>query len=253
MWTPEGTDEPTVTAAHGPTAPRPAPVADLGEAFKLYSRHTSVRALGVSALLAWTARLFMGKPTSRDFTAAVGVLAWWPLNEWLAHKLILHARPITIGGRTHDPHVARYHRAHHADPWRIDLSFLPAWFILPALPVNVAVWWIITGRRKKPTATGVAAISTMALVYEWTHYLTHTSHKPRHAFYRKLQRRHRLHHFKHEQLWYGFTVPWVDDLLGTAPDPSMVETSPDVRTLGVESSPAHGQAQVADPASSALI
>jgi sterol desaturase/sphingolipid hydroxylase (fatty acid hydroxylase superfamily) len=49
-----------------------------------------------------------------------------------------------------------------------------------------------------------------------------------------LQRRHRLHHFKDEHNWLGFTVPYVDDLFGTAPDPSSIPTSPTVRTLGIE-------------------
>ena len=55
----------------------------------------------------------------------------------------------------------------------------------------------------------------MALAYEWTHYLTHTSYVPRGRYYARICRAHRLHHFKDEGFWYGFTLPFVDALLRT--------------------------------------
>jgi sterol desaturase/sphingolipid hydroxylase (fatty acid hydroxylase superfamily) len=132
------------------------------------------------------------------------VVVWWPVQEWLAHELILHAPPRKVV------------------------------LILLAVAVSPLVWLGIARGRPKVAATGLAATAAMTLVYEWSHFLTHTSHRPRRQWYRTLQRRHRLHHFKDEHNWYGFTMPFVDDLLGTAPDPAGLPTSPTVRTLGVE-------------------
>ncbi|MEZ5183419.1 MAG: sterol desaturase family protein, partial [Acidimicrobiales bacterium] len=103
---------------------------------------------------------------------------------------------------------------------------------VPAVPVHAAAWVAIT-RDRRLALTGMTAFSAATLLYEWTHFLTHTAYRPKRSWFRRLQRRHRLHHFKDEHHWYGFTVPFVDDLLGTAPDPSSIETSPTVRTLGI--------------------
>lgn len=212
--------------------PRPTPAATLADAVRLFAGHPSPRILaGLSVALAG-ARVTRGPLRGRDVAVVAGVAAWWPFQEWLAHKYVLHAKPRRIAGRELDPAVARYHRRHHADPWRLDLALLPTWFLVPTGPLLGTLW--LRATPDLPTAlTGMAATSVATLVYEWTHFLTHTAYRPRHGWYRTLQRRHRLHHFKDEHLWYGFTVPFVDDLFGTAPDPATVETSPTVRTLGV--------------------
>ena len=186
---------------------------------------------GQTAVLA-ALRFRRGRPDRRDLALVGAVAAWWPVQEWLAHRHVLHARPRTVAGRTVDLGVARHHRAHHADPWRLDTTFLPLWFLVPAVPLHALAWSRLAPDRRR-AATGMLAFSTATLVYEWTHYLTHTSYRPRRAWFRELQRRHRLHHFRSEAHWYGFTVPFVDDALGTAPDPSTIPLSPTVRTLGV--------------------
>ena len=73
-----------------------------------------------------------------------------------------------------------------------------------------------------------------ALMYEWVHYLTHTNYKPKTKYVQRIFRNHRLHHFKHEAYWHAFTVPFVDTVFGTNPDPTTVKKSKTVRTLGVE-------------------
>lgn len=212
--------------------PRPAPAADLGAALRLFAEHPSPRIIaGLTGALA-VARAANGPLHRRDVVVAAGVAAWWPFQEWLAHKYVLHAPPRRIAGRRIDPVVARYHRRHHADPWDLRWALLPTWFLVPTGPVLGALW--LRASPDLPTAlSGMLATSAATLVYEWTHFLTHTGYRPKRPWYRTLQRRHRLHHFKDEHLWYGFTVPFVDDLFRTAPDPSTVPTSPTVRTLGV--------------------
>lgn len=212
--------------------PRPTEVDGLGSAFALFLSHRGTRLLVAQALVLAVLRAALGGFRRRDLGVAATVAAWWPLQEWLAHRLVLHAPPRAVAGREVDLAVARYHRAHHADPWDLEHTLLPVWFLLPAMPVNVLFWLLVTP-AKRVAISGMLATTVATVAYEWTHFLTHTAHRPRRAWFRRLQRRHRLHHFKDEHLWLGFTVPWVDDVFGTAPDPATVPTSPTVRTLGV--------------------
>jgi len=211
---------------------RPTPTPELTDAVREFLRHPSARIFAAQALILAVARVALGRFTRRDAGIAAAVVAWWPLQEWLAHKYILHAPPRSLAGRTWDPAAARYHRAHHANPWDLGHTMLPLWVVLPALPLNALLWMVIAPTRRT-AVTGMLASASAALVYEWTHFLTHTGYRPRRSWFTKLQRRHRLHHFKDEHLWLGFTVPYVDDLFGTAPDPRTVPTSPTVRNLGV--------------------
>ena len=70
-------------------------------------------------------------------------------------------------------------------------------------------------------------------VYEWTHYLIHTAHRPRSRYYRSIWKTHRLHHYKNEHYWFTVTTAGTADrLFGTYPaDPSAVQTSPTVKKL----------------------
>jgi hypothetical protein len=209
---------------------RPMRVDGLADAGRTFFRQPSARVLGGQALALAALRSRAGRPRRSDAAIVAAVLVYWPLQEWFAHRYILHAAPRRIGGKTIDPVVARMHRAHHADPWRN--TGLPMTFLLPAVPVHAVVWALLT-RNRRLALTGMLAFGSMTLAYEWTHFLTHTSYRPKRSYYRKLQRRHRLHHFKDEHHWLGFTVPYVDDLFGTAPDPAAIPTSPTVRTLGI--------------------
>lgn len=212
-------------------APRPVQVDGLCDAARTFLSQPSGRLLGAQAAVLAAIRATQGRPDRVDTAIVAGVVLWWPLQEWLAHRFILHAPPRRVLGRTIDPEVARMHRAHHADPWHN--TGLPMSFLVPAVPVHAAVWVALTRNRRR-ALTGMLAFGTTTLAYEWTHFLTHTSHRPKRSYFRTLQRRHRLHHFKDEHHWLGFTVPYVDDLFRTAPDPSTIATSPTVRTLGVE-------------------
>ena len=85
---------------------------------------------------------------------------------------------------------------------------------------------IASPSHRKPSA------ASSSLLYEWTHFLTHTRYVPRGRLYRRIWKHHRLHHFKHEGYWFAFTVPWIDGWLGTGPPPDAVQRSPHARTLG---------------------
>ena len=77
----------------------------------------------------------------------------------------------------------------------------------------------------------LVGFSAIGVVYEWTHYLCHTSYRPRGRVYKRLWRHHRLHHFKNEHYWMGVTMHLGDRVLRTMPSPDEVETSPTCRNL----------------------
>ena len=63
------------------------------------------------------------------------------------------------------------------------------------------------------------------LLYEWTHYLVHTHYVPTSRLGRHIRQHHMQHHCRNEGYWFGFTVPPIDLLFGTAPVASAVPVS----------------------------
>ena len=195
----------------------------------LFSRR-GPRTIARIAALSWGARALAGPPGPLDVVAASAAIAVWPLQEWAAHKYLLHFEPRTILGKHVDPYFARKHRDHHADPRDVDLTLLPLRVILGAAPITGGAWLLLFGGTRAGL-TAIATYSTMALVYEWTHLLVHTSYRPESELAKTVRRNHLLHHFRNEDYWLAFTMPFVDTLLGTAPDPASVPRSKTVMDL----------------------
>jgi hypothetical protein len=177
---------------------------------------------GGAGALSWT-----------DLAVAVAIMGvLWPVQEWFLHQYVLHLRPRELAGRRFDPFFARKHRAHHRKPHHLPDVFLPLRVVLPLVPPTLLTWWWLM-----PTPglalTAMSAYGGAALAYEWIHYLTHTSVQPQSGWFRRVRRNHRYHHYKNERYWHGFTLPLVDTIFGTNPNPSEVETSKTARTLGV--------------------
>jgi hypothetical protein len=202
----------------------------LGEALPVFLRFGSPRLL--LALLAGSlaVRLALGGFTAWDVIPVAALVLVWPLEEWLIHVFVLHAKPLRVLGRTFDPELPRKHRAHHRDPWRLDLIFIPMGSFLYSLPLLALLWYAVT-----PSAalawTGITAHLALALHYEWVHFLVHTRVVPRTRLYGRLWKNHRRHHFKNEHYWFGVTMLSGDRLLGTGPAHEAVPTSPTARTL----------------------
>lgn len=205
----------------------------LAETVRVFFGFTSPRILVIAAVCAWSLRLARWHWAPADFVLAAGILAFWPLQEWLIHVFLLHFRPRTVFGRTIDFMNAREHRKHHRDPWNLQLVFIPWPVFLYALPLTWIGWHLIMPTASL-AATGLAVHFTLSLHYEWTHYLAHTRYVPKTEHYRDLVRSHRLHHFKNERYWYGVSMVSGDRLLGTAPDFRSVPTSETVSSLGIE-------------------
>ncbi len=202
----------------------------LGEALRVFFSRPGPRLIAKNAAVAWGVRAFLGPPAPSELAICAGVVLWWPFQEWLAHKYLLHLEPRDLFGKRFDPLFSRKHRKHHANPRDIDLTLLPMHVLRAAMPANVALWALLFGARRQ-AVTGVAAYATMALVYEWTHFIVHTGVKPKTAYGKRVRKNHRLHHYRNENFWFGFTAPIVDRVLGTDPDPRAAPFSKTARDL----------------------
>ncbi len=201
-------------------------------AVALFSGFGSPRVVLVLLLAAVGGRLAIGGWSWWDLLGPGVVLALQPFTEWTIHVFVLHFRPRTVGRVRVDPLVSRKHRAHHADPKDLPLVFIP----LPALfglVAGVAAICLGALPLERGLTTLVAALVVLA-TYEWTHFLIHSTYRPRHALYRYVWRAHRNHHFRNEHYWFGVTVHLADHVLGTFPERTAVPVSPTARTLGVD-------------------
>lgn len=199
--------------------------ATLRRALGTFLRHPSPRVLLAAVLVAVPLRLAAGGWSPGDALVAALILAAWPVQEWLIHVHILHWHPRRLLGRRMDPAVSRDHRRHHADPWRLDLVFIPMHTYAWTLPLVVGLWWLVMPTLPL-TLTALGTYFLLALHYEWTHYLAHIRYCPPLRYYRRRVRQHRLHHFRHERLWWGVSMGGGDRLFRTAPHPAGVEPSP---------------------------
>ncbi len=216
------------TPLSSPDSPR-----TLAEAWHVFVRHGSPRFLLALAGLTVAARFFVGGWSGADLVLLAVIHAAWPVQEWLIHVFILHYEPIRVGGRTVDFAVPISHRAHHRDPWNIDILFIPVEGFYLSLPLLAAIFF---GLMPTPALalTGLAFYILMSLRYEWVHFLVHTRYRPRSEYFRRLWKNHRLHHCKNERYWFGVTMLGGDRLLGTSPDPATTPPSATCRTLGIE-------------------
>jgi hypothetical protein len=222
----------TATATAKPASqPRDLP-ASAGAAVRVFFSHWSPRLLLALAIAAVAIRIALGEWRWVDAAWALGILLYWPLNEWLIHVMLLHKKPYHLLGRRVDYYAARKHRLHHADPWNLPLVFVPIKVFPGSLIAIVFVFWLLTPDWRI-AMTAIATYMIFSLHYEWCHYLAHINWCPPIEYYRRRVREHRLHHFRNEKFWWGVSMGMGDRLLGTAPDPAKVEKSPTTGTLGI--------------------
>jgi hypothetical protein len=206
----------------------------LGEAWRVFRAKRAPQIIAAAFVAALAARVAWGGFGWRDAVAVTAMLVVYPFGEWAIHVHLLHLRPFRLRGRRVELPTARAHRMHHEHPERLDLinfSPLEALAVLGlAVPAAVAPLALVLGPRAGLTelATGFLLVG----VYEWTHFLIHTAHRPRSRYYRSVWRTHRLHHFKNEHYWHGITNTVGDRVLGTNPDHRTVPRSRTARTLG---------------------
>lgn len=193
----------------------PSKLADVAREFFSYG---SPRLLGAQLAVALLARPLLARPELAELAVLGAVAVYWPVQEWILHKYVLHAKPMRIAGRTFVSAAARAHERHHADPLHLGDSLLPGKTIALLIPIHVGLWmWLAPSRSV--AVTGIAALGGAALFYEWIHFLTHTAYKPRGAWFRDVKKRHMMHHHRDPQRWFGFTFTKLDDWLGTGNPP----------------------------------
>ena len=186
----------------------------LGACARSFFSFGSPRLLGLQLLAAIAARPFLGPPRASEALVVIAIAIYWPLQEWILHRYVLHMKPITLGGRTWVSRAVITHALHHENPVELGPTLLPTSTIALLVPIHVGGWLLLSPSLGF-ACTGVACLGAAALLYEWIHFLTHTAYKPRTRWFRDVKRRHMAHHMRDPMRWFAFTAPWLDDWLGT--------------------------------------
>lgn len=159
--------------------------------------------------------------------AAIGALVFFG-SEYTTHRFLFHAHPSRIPWVLKLQH--RLHYDHHIDPGKLDLLFLPVWFLIPTIAFYYGVYFAVT--RNAALAFSLAFGSVCALFYyEWVHFVAHTPIAPVTPLGRYVKKYHLWHHFKNENFWFGVTNPSMDYVGGTYRDQESVERSTTVREI----------------------
>jgi len=215
-------------------------VKTLGQAWEEFKAKRSPKLIAAGILATLAVRIVLGGASWRDAVAAVTMLVVYPFGEWAIHVYLLHLKPFALRGQRVELATAKAHREHHEQPNDLNLILLAPseamalmFLAVPLVPALVGVGIALAGGDVPYGAllTGVLTGQVLVAIYEWTHFLIHTAHRPRSRYYRSIWRNHRLHHFKNEHYWHGITNTIGDRALGTYPDQSAVRRSRTARTL----------------------
>ena len=148
------------------------------------------------------------------WAAGLGALLFY-LTEYSTHRFMFHARPSRWAWLRAKQH--RLHYDHHHEPARLDLLFLPLWYVLPNLTLTTAIAYAVLGRGGEVAGLVLGAMLAL-LHYEWVHLIAHMPYVPKTAAGRWMKRYHLRHHFVNEKLWFGVSNPAMDVLYGTFAD-----------------------------------
>jgi 4-hydroxysphinganine ceramide fatty acyl 2-hydroxylase len=191
----------------------------------VFLRHGGVATLvvGVVAeILAWLFDLIALTPAP----ILVGALLFY-LSEYGMHRFAFHAPPLSWPPARKLQH--RLHYDHHVEPGRLDLLFLPAWFLVPNLAVATGLFALLFGAQ--PAFSALLGMMLAILHYEWVHYIAHIPYQPRTRLGRWIKQYHLRHHFISEKHWFGVSNPTLDGVFGTLRGPGATERSTTTRHL----------------------
>ena len=190
-----------------------------------YFRHGATLALAFGAAVLAIAAA-EGAITFTIWQALLGAVLFY-ISEYGMHRFAFHAPPAPWPFVRTLQH--RLHYDHHVDPARLDLLFLPLWFLVPNLGVTAIVVGFVLG--KAAVGSVMFGIFLAILHYEWVHYVAHIPYQPRTAIGRWMKTYHLRHHFVSEKEWFGVSNPTLDVVFGTFKDPKQVGKSATVRNL----------------------
>src|SRR5271167_1197504 len=191
----------------------------------VFFRHGAVAllAIGAAALiiagLAGAARL---SPIEITLGAALFYLV-----EYAMHRFAFHAPPLRWAWLRKMQH--RLHYDHHVEPSRLDLLFLPLWFLAPNLLVTAVLVALVLGIQA--VASVMLGVMLAILHYEWVHYVAHIPYQPRTRVGRWMKQYHLRHHFISEKFWFGVSNPSMDFVWRTYRPAREVERSGTTRKL----------------------
>lgn len=191
----------------------------------VFFRHGSVAALvaGVAAVvLLWLFGIIALEP----LLILLGALLFY-LSEYGMHRFAFHAPPLSWAPLRKLQH--RLHYDHHVEPSRLDLLFLPIWFLVPNLAIAAALVALLFGIQGAPSA--LLGMMLAILHYEWVHYVAHIPYQPRTRLGRWIKQYHLRHHFISEKHWFGVSNPTLDGVFGTFRGPGANEKSATTRNL----------------------
>lgn len=225
------------TAQRNPMRPPDSLPRDAASAVKLFWAHPSSLLIAGFIVLFGAWRVALGGLGWIDAAIALAILAYFPVNEWLIHVIMLHYKPRKLFGRTIDFYLPITHRRHHADPWNLKWVFIPRHVHALVLPTIGLLLWVLWP-WKAWVLSGVTVYLLLGLHYEWVHYLSHIPWCPNNrllgGYYQRRVREHRYHHFRNENYWWGVSMGLGDRLFGTAPKVKEVQRSGTTATVGVK-------------------
>ena len=193
--------------------------------FLVFVRHGGVAVLlagvAVEALL-W----LFGAVALQPGMILLGALLFY-LVEYGMHRFAFHSPPLPWSRLRKLQH--RLHYDHHVEPNRLDLLFLPIWFLVPNLGLAVVLFALVFGSWAAPSA--LLGMMLAILHYEWVHYVAHIPYTPRTRLGRFIKQYHLRHHFISEKHWFGVSNPTLDGVFGTYRGPDAAGKSATTRKL----------------------
>jgi hypothetical protein len=158
---------------------------------------------------------------------AIGAAIFF-VSEYTTHRFLFHAPPSRASkiSRLQE----RLHYKHHLEPGRLDLLFLPPWFVVPAAAIFGGLYAIVVRRADVALSLWLGSLAGL-LYYEWVHYVAHVPYVPKTRAGRFMKKYHLWHHFKNERKWFGVTNPAMDFAAGSYARVAEVEKSPTTRAL----------------------
>ncbi len=183
-------------------------------------------ALLVAAVLAIPLWSLAGGPSLSAGWLILGALLFY-LSEYTTHRFAFHAPPAPWAWMRQLQHRLHYDR--HAEPNRLDLLFLPLWFLGPLVAITGGLVYLALGASA--VAPVILGVLLAILHYEWVHYVAHIPYQPRTRFGRWMKQYHLRHHFISEKLWFGVSNPSLDFVYRTWREPKTVAKSATVRKL----------------------
>ncbi len=203
---------------HGPVADRLEQRVDFdapttaAEALSKFFGHPTARFIAGALALSVGARCSVGAGFSAvDGGVALATAAFWMVQEHVIHGRLLHCPSAWYGSDVH--------RWHHELPYfHVSLDgpgLAAAWF------ASVAALLLGAGALASALPAALTALASYTLcgfAYEASHYLAHTR-VPLPPALQRVRRHHMLHHTVSHEHWLAFTLPAVDTLFGTNPDP----------------------------------